>query len=147
MYLFQHRGKFRPNLFHRPSPNPSKDPEDASPVVSRKPTKVNLRSEARSPPKAFGFMQRLRTKERQSMDESEHLNGRRSKESANEKEKGKHHDSPRSLAEEMRRITTVNFVPVPAANDPDIETDVLEVWFSGCHSGTRYSALFQSTYR
>lgn len=26
-------------------------------------------------------------------------------------------------------------VPTPTKNDPDKDTDVLEVWFPGCHSG------------
>lgn len=37
-------------------------------------------------------------------------------------------------------------LPLPATNDPNKQTDVLEVWFAGCHTGSHTSYLSISAY-
>ncbi|KAF7987004.1 hypothetical protein HWV62_91 [Athelia sp. TMB] len=39
--LDEHRAKFLPNLYHRPSPNPGQEPGEADPATSAAPTKAN----------------------------------------------------------------------------------------------------------
>jgi hypothetical protein len=106
--LDERRAKFQPNLYHRPSPNPAKDPQHASPVVA--------------PASYFNF-NRFGS---EMMAEGADINKRFSFKT-----------SPTSNLNSDRSDIGKDQVPPDGVLSEDAEvaaTDVLEVWFSGCHA-------------
>jgi hypothetical protein len=88
-------------LFHRPSPNPSRDPEHASPVLLIDPMKAGLVNKKKP------FSQKNL---RQSDDAKEDLS------------------NGEGVSDNERNDTNQN-------GNGETKTDVLEVWFPGCHTG------------
>ncbi|CAL1713203.1 unnamed protein product [Somion occarium] len=152
--LDEHRAKFRPNLYHRPSPDSksaARDPEHASPVLptsdSTPPSPFTIPStgSASTDSQEKGkFKWRLKEKVAR-------LSPRK-----NRKEIAKRVGGPeaeRELSDVEQGRKDAGFKPsilVENQFSDEIQggTDVLEVWFAGCHSdvgggsvpdGTKYS--------
>ncbi|KIM81009.1 hypothetical protein PILCRDRAFT_510080 [Piloderma croceum F 1598] len=100
--LDEHRARFQPNLFHRPSPNPSRDPAHASPVLLVDPVKADLVSKN-------SILQKNLCQPSDNAKDSEDLS------------------NGESVSDNQRNDTNQN-------GNGETKTDVLEVWFPGCHT-------------
>ncbi|KAF9465244.1 hypothetical protein BDZ94DRAFT_1234674 [Collybia nuda] len=104
--LDEHRGRFRPNYYHRPAPDSAAaalDPEQASPILTKDPGSSNS---------AGSRKQKIISLKR------------------------------RGLMSKFWKRRTEILVDVPEEEgDP---TDVLEVWFAGCHSDVGGGAVSDS---
>ncbi|KZP18957.1 hypothetical protein FIBSPDRAFT_1045887 [Athelia psychrophila] len=105
--LDERRAKFQPNLYHRPSPNPAKDPQHASQVVPH-----------------VSYFKRLG---REMMAEGANIKKRLS---------FKRSPRTSSLSSDHSDMSK-DEAPADVGLSEDAEldvTDVKEVWFSGCHA-------------
>ncbi|KAF7987009.1 hypothetical protein HWV62_101 [Athelia sp. TMB] len=120
--LDERRAKFQPNLYHRPSPNPTKDPQRASPNISRVGTKLSFSQ--------FGHRG---------------LGSRLSEQGADLKKRlslTKRQDDKRASASSADEHLADS---MPSYNSEGADTDVLEVWFAGCHGDVGGGCVADST--
>lgn len=112
MYL-QRRARFQPNLFHRPSPNPSKDPQHASPILSHVPDSIDFKlADGLTPKPDLAKEASLKLKHKSWSGRTYRL-------------------SNGTNGSTTRVASTATGADEETSNEPD----VLEVWFAGCHSG------------
>ncbi|KAG5645997.1 hypothetical protein DXG03_004599 [Asterophora parasitica] len=98
--LDEHRAKFRPTTFHRPSPHQAGaklDPESASPVLNREGGRGSSEGSSSLTSDTVGLVAL----------------------------------KPSAIAERVSKPLQIFLDPV---EEEGADTDVLEVWFSGCHS-------------
>ncbi|KDQ62719.1 hypothetical protein JAAARDRAFT_171302 [Jaapia argillacea MUCL 33604] len=127
--LDEHRTKFQPNLYHRPSPNEQAarlDPEYDSPVSST--TSMATHIEKATKPKGLGgFFSRLSKKRRASQ------NGIKKKDIQDQ-------DIEAQRSTPQNKEGPLSQVSSPSAGEASVfgdtmpgGTDILEVWFAGVH--------------
>ncbi|KAH7925576.1 hypothetical protein BV22DRAFT_1064625 [Leucogyrophana mollusca] len=115
--LDEHRAKFRPNLYHRPmtaAPNP----------------------EVAGSPKKPGFFAKLGLTKRGRKNKSKS----KPKDRDSGKKETHHHSRVEIVVQQPKRTivvveeTDTTGPSAPSCPEPSPDTDVLEVWFAGCHS-------------
>ncbi|KAH7909231.1 hypothetical protein BJ138DRAFT_1011235 [Hygrophoropsis aurantiaca] len=143
--LDEHRAKFRPNLYHRPLSTAA--PEVTKATKKSTPTS-NVSAAASTPPthpKKSGFLQKLKVRfMKRERTKKSTANGVRG-----ENRGPRYDDRIEVIIEEPQgRILVVeeSVAPGPAVPpEPPTPTDVLEVWFAGCHSDVGGGEVTNST--
>ena len=158
----QHRAKFRPNLYHRLTPDATKTVPDVTAISdSANPSPI---SETFSEAHVESESEKMRAERaRKSQETQEDRPSSAPPELSNpvaeaKRQAGSHVSpvlraldsvkklipKPKRVRRRTRRLRQDNISPeVDPADDDVAPTDVLEVWFAGCHCGT-FPTIFLS---
>ncbi|TFK34711.1 hypothetical protein BDQ12DRAFT_726579 [Crucibulum laeve] len=149
--LDEHRTKFRPNSYHRSAPNAAgaaKDPEHATPVMERAAPPLAVTGNGKAKETTNGKDSKTTTSiSTTSSSSSPSSSDSDDKKKLNEKLKAKKEKKGkpkgRGVGFGFLRPTKKSFTPdLVESGVPD---DVLEVWFTGCHSDVGGGAVTNDT--
>lgn len=136
----QHRAKFRPNLYHRPVPEKASAPktapqQPASPIVAS-PTSMkspaSMTTSESTQPLQSSSVHNRQIRPRGRAAKFQPFPQVHPKKSLNKMFRARNKGLPK-----QRELTAFND-PSECSDDSVGETDVLEVWFAGCHSGRSF---------